>query len=112
MVRKKVGEAITARPLEVKINGSFEEGYRRFKSEFQKERIIAQLKEKSYFEKPSEKKRRKIKENREKNLLLEMRERLINSGEWERRQKKRLKKKQERADQRVKRESELFGAQE
>ena len=91
------GNTITViRPLEVKINGSYEDGMRRFKSEFQKEKILTELKIRSSYEKPSEKKRRKRRESRERALQAEMRERMINSGEWDKRIQQKLRKKAEK----------------
>lgn len=106
---KKIGETVIVKPLEVKINGSFEEGYRKFKSEFQKEKIISQLKERQFYEKPSEKKRRKRRENRERQFSLEMREKMMLSGEWDKRLKRKMKKKQDKENKRSDRYEELYG---
>jgi small subunit ribosomal protein S21 len=79
-------------PLEVKIDGTtreaFEEGFRKFKGLVQRERIIGQVKEKRYFEKPCEKRRRKRRELQERKA----RERMLASGEWERRQRRKENK--------------------
>lgn len=84
------------RPIEVVVEGSsredFEHALRKFKALFQRERVVGQLKERSSYEKPSEKKRRKRRQARERRLMLEMRERMIKSGEWEKRQKKKAQK--------------------
>lgn len=86
------------KPLEVKVGSNFEEAFRRFKSAFQRERIIGQLKEKEGYEKPSEKKRRKSREARERRLMLDARDKMIVSGEWDKRQKRKETKRQQRAD--------------
>jgi ribosomal protein S21 len=90
------------RPLQVEVNGSsrddFEYSVKRFKYLFQKERIVGQLKEKSAFEKPSAKKRRKRREAKDRQLLATMREKQLQSGEWERRQKRKERKRQQRED--------------
>lgn len=62
------------KPLEVKVTGSFEDAMRRFKSIVQKSKILTEAKEKQYFEKPSEKKRRKRKEARERQRLAALRD--------------------------------------
>lgn len=85
------------RPIEVVVEGSSREdleiAMKKFKGLFNRERVIRQLKEKSYYEKPSIKKRRKRKEARERQLLAEARERMVKTGEWEKRQKKKARKK-------------------
>jgi small subunit ribosomal protein S21 len=94
-------------PIEVVVEGSsredFEYACRKFKMMFQKERIAGQLKEKSFYEKPSVRRRRKKIEARERRISNEFREKLMKSGEWEKRQKKRLKdqilKKEKRAQE-------------
>lgn len=84
------------RPIEVVVEGSsredFEHAFRKFKALFQRERIVGQLKEKMSYEKPSEKKRRKRREARDRRLMAAMRERMMKTGEWDRRQKKRAQK--------------------
>jgi len=85
------------RPIEVVVEGSsredFEYAFRKFKTLFQKERVVGQVKEKMSYEKPSEKKRRKRREARDRRLMTEMRERMMKSGEWDRRQKRKAQKK-------------------
>lgn len=91
----KNSEIVKVIPLEVKVeNDNFEDACRKFKSLFQKERIIGILKEKQFYEKPSDKKRRKRREAVERKMMLEMRERMIKTGEWEKRVKKRKLKRQ------------------
>jgi len=92
---KKVREKV--RPIEVTVeSGSredLERALRTFKRIFQNERVIGQLKEKSTYEKPSEKKRRKRREACNRRLMAERRERMIKSGEWDRVQKKKAQRK-------------------
>jgi small subunit ribosomal protein S21 len=62
-------------PIEVRLRGNygdnFEAALRAFKAMVQKEKILAKYKERQSYEKPSVKKRRKIKEAREKRMSLE-----------------------------------------
>ena len=92
------GAPAVVTPLEVKVEGPtkehFEEAFRKFKAQAQRERIVGQVKERMSYEKPSEKKRRKRREAQERRLLTEMRERMIASGEWEKRQKRKEQKRQ------------------
>lgn len=85
------------RPIEVTVDGSsredFEKAFSRFKKLFQNERVIGQLKEKASYEKPSARKRRKRREALDRRLMAEMRERMMKTGEWDRRQKQRAQKK-------------------
>lgn len=94
------------RPIEVVLEGhsreDFEHALRRFKSMFQRERVIGKLKEKSRFEKPSDKKRRKCREAQSRQFLLEMRDRLIKNGEWEKIQKKKLQTKLTKEEKKAK----------
>lgn len=84
------------KPIEVVVEGSsredFERSVRWFKVLFQRERIVGQLKDKMAYEKPSEKKRRKRREARSRRLLAEMRERMMKTGEWDRRQRQKAQK--------------------
>jgi len=87
-------------PLQVKVGAEgFSEAVRRFKSLFQKERIIGQLKDKAFYEKPSEKKRRKRRETAKRNFLTQLREKQIASGEWQKRQKKKEQKRKQKQDE-------------
>lgn len=93
------------RPIEVVVNGSsredVEKACHKFKSLFQRERVVGQLKLKRAYEKPSEKRRRKRREARDRQLMALMRERMIKSGEWDRRQKKRAQSRINREEKRV-----------
>ncbi len=102
MNHRKVAEVVVL-PLQVEvINGNFEEAFKRFKSLCQKEKILIQYKERMSYEKPSEKKRRKSRQALERKLLLENREQLILSGEWDRRQKKKEIKRRQKKEESAK----------
>lgn len=63
------GEAIQAQPLEVKVYGNnFDKALRAFRALVQKERVLSNYKEKQSYEKPSDKRRRKINESKRKQL--------------------------------------------
>lgn len=63
------GEAIQAQPLEVKVYGNnFDKALRAFRALVQKERVLSSYKEKQSYEKPSDKRRRKINESKRKQL--------------------------------------------
>jgi len=63
------GDAIQFKPIEVKVYGnSFDRAFKAFRSLVQKERILSDYKEKQYYEKPTDKKRRKRKEAYQKSL--------------------------------------------
>lgn len=84
-------------PIEVKVRGGkFDEAFREFKLIFQKERILSQIKEKQQYEKPSEKKRRKRKQAHERRLAEESIKKMIHTGEWERKQKRRQIKREQK----------------
>lgn len=71
---------------------AFEEALRAFKSLVQKEKILSLYKEKQRYEKPSVKKRRKRREAAERKRAMEAKEKLMQSGEWDKRMKKKLAK--------------------
>ena len=82
-------------PLQVVVeNNNFEDAFRRFKSMVQKERVISDFKEHRFYEKPSEKKRRKSREAVARKFAMEFKQKQILSGEWE----KKMRKKQELID--------------
>lgn len=92
-------EAARLSPLQVTVeNGNFEDAFRRFKALAQKERIVGQFKERQFYEKPSEKKRRKQRQSRERNLMLEARERMMRSGEWDKIQKRKADKRLQKVE--------------
>ncbi|NDD59370.1 MAG: 30S ribosomal protein S21 [Chlamydiae bacterium] len=59
-------------PLEVKVYNNFDRAMKAFRALVQKERVLSTYKEKSRYEKPSDKKRRKRNEMKRKLLELEM----------------------------------------
>jgi small subunit ribosomal protein S21 len=64
-------EAIQAQPLEVKvINSNFDKALRAFRALVQKERVLSTYKENQFYEKPSDKRRRKKNEANRKRLEL------------------------------------------
>lgn len=97
MAAPKEFDKTWVRPIEVVVEGSsredFEYAARKFKALFQRERIVGQLKERSAYEKPSAKKRRKIREALGRRLMAERRECMIKSGEWDHSQKQKAQKK-------------------
>lgn len=57
------GEPLDLKPIEVKVtHGNFDRAFRIFRTVIQKEKVLSIYKEKSSYEKPSDKKRRKLKE--------------------------------------------------
>lgn len=87
-------------PLEVKVTSNFEQSVRNFKSLVQKSKILSLYKEKQSYEKPSDRKRRKKREVLERIRVAEMREALVASGEWDRRQKKKDQRRKEKLERR------------
>lgn len=84
--------------LEVKVVGeNFEDAMRKFKTTVQKSGVLLLFREKSRYEKPSDKKRRKERETIEYNLMLKAREEQIKSGEFEKIQKKKELKRRQKA---------------
>lgn len=81
-------------PLEVKIEGRTrtEDAIRLFKSIVQKDKVLALYKEKSHYEKPSVKKRRKQIEAAQKRYSADMKEEMMRTGEWDKRVKRKQKK--------------------
>lgn len=66
------GPAFEGKPLEVIVYGNnFDRALRAFRALVQKERILSLYKEKSTYEKPSDKKRRKRSEAKRKNIEFE-----------------------------------------
>ena len=64
-------DTVFAKPLEVKVYGdSFDKAMRAFRALVQKERILSKYKERQTYEKPSEKKRRKLNESKRKYMEL------------------------------------------
>jgi len=97
-------------PTQVRIRGEsreeFESAFRAFKSLVQKEKIISLYKEKQSYEKPSDKKRRKRKESCERRLAFAAKQRLMASGEWDKRMRKKQEQKNDRQQQRRQQQNE------
>lgn len=104
----KNDDDLDIKKIEVKVYDSFDDAYRKFKTLVQADGVLALYRAKQSYEKPSERKRRKEREAENRRFLAEMRENLIISGEWEKRQKKketkRLKKQEERLNKQQKEE--------
>lgn len=94
-------------PIQVKVDGSFEGAFRDFKAMFQKERILSQVKEKQHYEKPSERKRRKARQAKERRMALDAIEKMIKSGEWEKKQQRKLAKQEQKKKERRRKASGL-----
>lgn len=76
-------------PIQVDVrNGRFDEACKIFKSIVQKEKVLNLFNEKSRYEKPSVKKRRKSAEAQQRKLAAEIKQKLMDSGEWEKRKAK------------------------
>lgn len=86
------------KPLEVDVKeyDRFDNKVRMFTSLVQKEKVLAILKEKSRYEKPSAKKRRKAREAVSRKFAAELLQKLIDSGEFEKRQEQKEKRRAER----------------
>lgn len=101
-------DSVVIKPLEVEVyNNNFEDAFRRFKSAVQAEGIVAKVKERGSYEKPSVRRRRKKKEAAERKFLMELREQQIASGEWEKRVKKKEQKRLKKIEERKKKMQEL-----
>lgn len=91
-------------PLQVVVRGEsreeFEYAFKAFKKMVNNEKVLSLYKEKQAYEKPSVKKRRKRKESRERRLAMEAKQRLIASGEWEKRMRKKQEQRQSRQQKR------------
>jgi small subunit ribosomal protein S21 len=75
------GPAVECQPLQaVNYDNNFERMFKVFRSKVQKDKIVSKLKEKRAFEKPSDKRRRKIKESARKRFEEEAIERRIAKG--------------------------------
>lgn len=90
----QISEAVQAKPLEVKVYGNFEKAVRAFKALVQKEKILSQYKDAQVYEKPSDKKRRKINEACRKRYEVARKDRagLPGDEEFSRKKKKRKRK--------------------
>jgi len=95
-MRGSILDPNSIKPIEVIVEGSsredFEYAFRKFKALFQRERIVVQIKERMAYEKPSAKKRRKSREAVDRRVMTQIRENLVKTGEWDRRQKAKSQK--------------------
>jgi ribosomal protein S21 len=105
MILLKPFDLSRIKPIEVVVEGSsredLEQAIRKFKLLTQKERVIGQYKEKMSYETPTQKKRRKAKEARERMLANDRREQLIKSGEWDKKQKQKVVKQIKKEEKKV-----------
>ena len=106
-MRKIPGPAVQVKPIEVEVTDSFADALRRFNKLVQKERIIGQVKARREYEKPSEAKRRKRREAYERRMLQARREKMIESGEWEKRKKQKEQKRAEKLEQKIRKQAEV-----
>jgi small subunit ribosomal protein S21 len=91
-------------PLQVEVS-HFEDSLRYFKSLVQKDKILSAFRDKQSYEKPSEKKRRKKREAAERRRITNIRDRMMATGEWDRIQKQKDKKRDNKVS-RYKRDAE------
>lgn len=81
------------KPLEVNVRrGREDDSFRYFKSLVQKEKVLTEAKERMHYEKPSIKKRKKKKAAMERRLADAHKEKMMKSGEWDKKQKQKLEK--------------------
>ena len=64
-------EPVQAIPLQVKVNNNFDRAFKAFRALVQKERILSIYKEHQRYEKPSDRRRRKINEAKRKLIELD-----------------------------------------
>ncbi len=98
------GPAVISIPIQVEVTGSFEYALSKFKKLVQTEKIIGQVKDRMEYKKPSLKKRMKRREALDRRLLQEMREKQVESGEWDKRKRQKAKKKAEKIESKVKKQ--------
>lgn len=90
-------------PLEIIVKrDNFEGAARKFKLLVQQEGIINLWREKQSYEKPSVMKNRKKRQAIVERRIQEAKQKLIDSGEWEKRQQKKEEKKQAKLNQKLK----------
>jgi ribosomal protein S21 len=87
-------------PIEVKVFGNFDRAFKNFRMLVQSEKILSLYKEKQSYEKPSEKKRRKHAESLKRVHELEMKQKKILSGEYEKEKVKKQAQKEKRRRER------------
>jgi small subunit ribosomal protein S21 len=87
-------------PLEVKVGNNFDKALKTFRSLVQAEKILSLYKEKQSYEKPSEKRRRKQNDAIKRAFDVEMKQRKILSGEYEKEKAKKLARKEAKRKER------------
>jgi small subunit ribosomal protein S21 len=94
--------------LEVVVrNDNIEDAIRRFRMMVQSDGVLIKHREKEGYEKPSVKRRRKSNEAQRRTQLAEAREKMMISGEWDRRQEKKEKKRLAKVAERQKKTGEV-----
>lgn len=90
------------KPIQIKVFGNgFERAMKTFRSLVQSEKILSEFKEKSSYEKPSDKKRRKEAESIQRVYEEEVKAQKIISGEYEKEKVKKQAKKEQKMRQRT-----------
>jgi len=89
-------EPVQCLPLEVKVYNNFDAAFKAFRAVVQKDRVLSLYKERQFYEKPSQKKRRKKAECIRKLNELDLKQKRILSGEFEKDKKRKEKKKQDK----------------
>jgi ribosomal protein S21 len=99
-------------PLEVKVvNNNFEYGFKNFRNLVQKDGILSLYKQKSRYEKPSEKARRKHNETMQRLLEAEVKYQKMLSGELDRERVRKEKKKEEKKALKDKKAQDLLASE-
>lgn len=94
--------------LEVVVrNDNIEDAIRRFRTLVLADGVLLKYREKEAYEKPSIKQRRKSSEARRRTQMAESRERMMLSGEWDRRQEKKEKKRLAKIEERQKKTGDI-----
>ena len=103
----KPADAVQIKFVQVEVTSSFEDGFRRFKSLVQKERIMAQVKDREHYVKPSDSKRKKRREAQERDYIQKLHATLLKSGELDKRKKRKEKRKNEKMQAKIKAQEDL-----
>lgn len=85
------------KPLEIEVRSSLEEALKHFKSLVQKEKVIADFKERQQYTKPSVAEKQKHKRAIQRSKLAALREAQFISGEWEKIQQRKEERKRKKA---------------
>jgi small subunit ribosomal protein S21 len=84
------------KPLEIEVRSSLEEALKHFKSLVQKEKVIAEFKERQQYLKPSIESKQKHKRAIQRQKLATLRESQFLSGEWDRIQQRKEDRKRKK----------------